>query len=71
MSTFLLPIVILTLSITASAVFGWLFLWNYRSSHDGISPSDRQITRLLIYLLIVAMFIMAVFIFLVIGKVGT
>ena len=60
--------VLTTLLIATSAMVGWVLIWHFRSHREGTIPSDPQIIRLLVYLLIFAAFSMGLFIIIILGK---
>jgi len=60
--------ILTTLLIAASAMVGWVLIWHFRSHREGTIPSDPQIIRLLVYLLIFAAFSMGLFIIIILGK---
>lgn len=60
--------VLVALSITATIIASWLFLWHHRSHRKGMIPSDTQIVRLLVNLLIFAVFSTGLFLFFIIGS---
>lgn len=60
--------VLTALLIATTVMVGWVFIWHYRSHREGTIPSDPQIIRLLVYLLIFAAFSMGLFLVIILGK---
>ncbi len=56
------------LSILAAAVVGWLFFWRFRFRRQGTIPSDPEIVRMLVNLLIFAAFNIGLFLLVILGK---
>ena len=56
------------LSILAAAIVGWLFFWRFRFHRQGTIPSDTEIVRMLVNLLIFAAFNIGLFLLVILGK---
>jgi fructose-specific phosphotransferase system IIC component len=57
--------------VVALFIAGWLVIWYFRSHQEGAIPSDPQIVRLLVNLLIVGVFSVGLFMMVILGKVAS
>lgn len=59
-------LIIVTLSFV-----GWLVFWHFRSHQEGAIPTDPQIVRLLVNLLILGGFSVGLFMLVTLGKIAS